>query len=140
MITSEKEVIGETLIATPAHNLDPQELRLVLGLAEGIPPQQIAQQLGTTVPKLRDIENSATLKLNARSRGNLIARAFQTGVLLPRHFAILGALCVSLFALAYVYLHRNPVSTAEHYDTFVGGSRGAVTQDPRYNGKHLGPM
>lgn len=140
MLTDEKEVMGDDLIATPGHNLNPQELRLVLGLAEGTPPQQIAQALGTTVPALRDIENSASRKLAARSRGNLIARAFQLGVLQLRRFTVIGALTLSVAALAYMYLHKNTPSAARDYDSWAGGSRGPVTQDPRYNGKHIGAM
>lgn len=139
MLTDEKEVMGDDLIATPGHNLNPQELRLVLGLAEGTPPQQIAQALGTTVPALRDIENSASHKLTARSRGNLIARAFQLGVLQFRRFTVIGALTLGVAALAYLYLH-NTRSALSHYDSWAGGSRGPATQDPRYNGKHIGTM
>lgn len=136
MLTNEKDVIGDDFVATPGQDLDPQELRLVLGLAEGIPPHEIAQALGTTAPNLRDLETSATRKLGARSRGNLIARAFQTGVLQSRHFAILGAVFVGVFLLAYVFLHSSAPSMAERYDTWAGGSHGAAMQDPRYNGKH----
>ena len=141
MFTNETEVIGDDLVATPGHDLDSQELRLVLGLAEGVPPQQIAHDLGTTVPNLRDIENSATRKLEARSRGNLIARAFQLGVLQARRFTVVSALCITTICLlTYVWLHNSPHANSATLEKWAGDIRGGMTQDPRYNGKHLGQM
>lgn len=134
---TDREIVGEEVIALPGQSLTGMERRLLLGLAEGEAPNHLSQALNIPVPDLRDIESSAQRKLGARSRGHLITRAFILGVLQPR--ALTACACLAVVAtcmLVYAYLHNNSSNALQSYDTWAGQSQGPAAQDPRYNGKH----
>ncbi|SER26238.1 hypothetical protein SAMN04244573_03239 [Azotobacter beijerinckii] len=99
MHTAAEEILGEDVIGIPGQNLTQQELRVLVGLANGEPPSKIGSDLKADTISVRHLEASVKAKLGAKTHPHMIARGFTLGVLIPRALCILLALLGALESL-----------------------------------------
>lgn len=90
------EIKGDEVIGLHGQNLSYQELDLLVSLADGLTPSQIAAKLNTDTTTLMKHEAQIRAKLGAKSKPHMISRAFILGVLMPR------ALCFFLAAMTAI--------------------------------------
>lgn len=91
-----REIMGEDVIGMPGQNLTTDELRVLVGLADGETPTQISRAVNADKIRLRHIESHIQGKLGARTKTHMIARGFVLGVLMTR------ALCLMLAVTAAI--------------------------------------
>lgn len=72
---------GHTPMRRPGGDLSEVELRIVAGLAEGVPISQIAAQLGYTAATVSTYVANARKKVGARTREQLVATAIRDRLL-----------------------------------------------------------
>lgn len=89
-----EEIQGEEVVGVPGQNLTRNELYVLVGLADGVPPSVIGEQIQADKLTVRHLEASIKAKLGAKTHPHMIARGFTLGVLLPR------ALCLLLAVLS----------------------------------------
>ncbi len=90
-----EQITGNDVIGLPGQNLSPNELRVLVGLADGETPTQIAHAVKTDTVGLRHMERDIQGKLGGKTKTHTITRGFVTGVLITR------ALCLILaFSMA----------------------------------------
>lgn len=87
------EVTGEDVIGLPGQTLSSTELLTLVGLADGVPTQIIAEQLQLDDFAINQIERGIQRKLGAKNRLHMVTRGFTLGVLVPRALCVL--LCLS---------------------------------------------
>lgn len=86
------EIQGQEVIGLPGQNLTQHELFVLVGLAEGIPSQVIAERMDAEPITLRQVEATIQAKLGAKNKAHMITRGFTLGVLVPNALCILLAL------------------------------------------------
>jgi DNA-binding CsgD family transcriptional regulator len=86
------DIKGKDVIAHPGHQLNTQELTVLVGLADGQTAGDIATAAGIHRDQIRFVETRINQKLNAKNKTHAISRAFLLGVLAPRLLCLF--LCV----------------------------------------------
>lgn len=92
------EIHGQEVIGMPGQHLTQRELFVLVGLAEGIPSQIIAERMAAEPIHLRQTEAAIQAKLGAKNKAHMITRGFTLGVLVPNALCILLALSAVLEA------------------------------------------
>lgn len=92
-MTAMREITGEDVIGVPGQMLTQTELRLLVGLADGETPSQMAAAVGIHRDHLRHLEGALQAKLGAKTKTHIVTRGFVTGVLITRALCLL--LCVT---------------------------------------------
>ncbi len=87
-------ITGNDVIGIEGQHLTHDELKTLVGLADGDTPSQMQAALNTDVIGLRQLERNLKLKLGAKTKTHIISRGFVTGVLMTR------ALCLLLASVA----------------------------------------
>lgn len=95
-MTAMREIVGDEVIGRPGQNLTEAELRVLVGLGDGLKPADIARELGTDLSHVKDLETNLAGKLGARTSWHLMSRGFTLGVLTPRALcAMLAIMCAA---------------------------------------------
>ena len=95
-MTAMREIVGDEVIGRPGQNLTEAELRVLVGLGDGLKPADIARELGTNLEGVHALETNLAGKLGARSKWHLMSRGFTLGVLTPRALcAMLAIMCAA---------------------------------------------
>lgn len=89
-------IIGNDVIGLPGQNLNLTELKVLVGLADGETPTQIARSIDTDTIGLRYIERNIQGKLNGKTKTHIITRGFVTGVLITRALCLLLVFCMTV--------------------------------------------
>lgn len=92
------EIQGREVIGLPGQNLTQHELLVLVGIAEGIPSQVIAERMDAEPIALRQVEAAIQAKLGAKNKAHMITRGFTLGVLVPNALCILLCLATVLEA------------------------------------------
>ena len=90
------EIKGDEVIGLHGQNLSYQELDLLVSLADGLTPSQIATKLNTDTATIMKHEAQIRAKLGAKSKPHMISRGFVLGLLIPRAFCFLLALTAAI--------------------------------------------
>lgn len=101
MHTAAEEILGEDVIGVPGQNLTQQELRVLVGLANGETPSEIGADLKADTVSVRHLEASVKAKLGAKTHPHMIARGFTLGVLVPRALCLMLALLGALESIDF---------------------------------------
>lgn len=109
------EIHGQELIGRPGQNLTAHELFVLVGLAEGIPSQVLAERTHTDAADLRQVEARIQAKLGARNKVHMVTRGFTLGVLIP------NALCVLLCIISVLELEQDVLRPRTQRRTRSGG-------------------
>lgn len=83
------EIHGQDVIGMPGQNLTQPELFVLVGLADGIPAQVLADRMHAEPITLRQVENTIQAKLGAKNKAHMITRGFTLGVLIPNALCLL---------------------------------------------------
>lgn len=86
---AEMEITGEEVIGRASQALTWEELRVLVGLADGETPNGISEAIGADKTAILLHERSIKAKLGAKTHPHMISRGFTLGVLLPRALCIL---------------------------------------------------
>lgn len=89
---NDQPIAGNDVVGQPGQNLSTEELKVLVMLADGEKPSDIASAVGVDRFGLRHIEGSIQAKLGAKSKPHMIARGFVLDVLAPRALCLLLAL------------------------------------------------
>jgi DNA-binding CsgD family transcriptional regulator len=131
-------VTGEDVIAVPGQQLNERELRYLVGLADGETNPQIAHALKLRPDELPFVEMPIRYKLGAKTRTQMIARAFILGVLQARALIVFALVAAVIGTTSVLYFKKQQIpagetdSKAMEYDIMAGGSGGPAVSDPRY--------
>lgn len=90
------EIQGQEVVGMPGQNLTQHELFVLVGLAEGIPSQVIAERMNAEPIALRQVESAIQAKLGAKNKAHMITRGFTLGVLVPNALCLLLAIINAL--------------------------------------------
>lgn len=110
------EIQGQEVIGMPGQNLTQHELFVLVGLAEGIPSQVIAERMHAEPIALRQVESAIQAKLGAKNKAHMITRGFTLGVLVP------NALCILLCLAAVLEADHQFMRPRSQRRTRSGGS------------------
>lgn len=94
-------ITGEDVIGTPGQNLNNDELRLIVHLADGTGKNQIIKDLNSNPAHLRQLESNLKAKLGAKTKTHIVGRGFILGILIPRALCLMiigGTLSATLDA------------------------------------------
>ncbi len=88
---SAQTITGNDVIGQPGQSLSADELTVLVMLADGEKPSDIANAVGVDRFGLRHIESALQAKLGGKSKPHMIARGFILDVLAPRALCLLLA-------------------------------------------------
>jgi DNA-binding CsgD family transcriptional regulator len=105
---------GADVVGIPGQNLTKDELTLLVHHADGTTPDCLADELGTSTSRIRQLERSLKDKLGANTKPHMVGRGFILGVLSPR------ALCLALaFAAAFGGIENDDMLRTRNNQTRV---------------------
>lgn len=88
------QITGSDVIGLPGQKLTDTELRVLVGLADGETPTQLARAINADPVSLRHIERDVGAKLGAKTKPHIVTRGFVTGVLMTRALCLM--LCLTM--------------------------------------------